>query len=347
MADVGACFEALLAQPTIRQRLARSGGLTCLDDATVARLAVLAALHDIGKANVGFQAQIWRPEDVPRGRKIRHNGHIADLAPVLNWKDGQTAAWFFEGLQWSELEQWDDAQGNTVCGLFLASLSHHGRPFQFDDPKKDENPRAWEHLGQLEPRQFVERVGQLIRHWFPQAFSHDAPLLPPAPSFQHHFLGLCNLADWVGSNETWFKYIDTPDDDYIDRARERAEGAIKAIGLHLSNHVVNATCCSSHSQRKLSLPHLPRYWLSSQYQALRNGRQRLSPAPSCGGLSNPVVNATCCSSGEPVSKWGERRSAPWPGLRTRWRSGCPGPILGNQRIRHHRKVCIQNCSKAT
>ena len=27
MADVGACLEALLAQPTIRQRLARSGGL--------------------------------------------------------------------------------------------------------------------------------------------------------------------------------------------------------------------------------------------------------------------------------------------------------------------------------
>ena len=25
----------------------------------------------------------------------------------------------------------------------------------------------------------------------------------------------------------------------------------------LSNHVVNATCCSSHSQRRLSLPHLP------------------------------------------------------------------------------------------
>ena len=42
----------------------------------------------------------------------------------------------------------------------------------------------------------------------------------------------------------------------------------------LSNHVVNTTCCSSHSQRKLSLPHLPRYWLSShtkRYVTADNG----------------------------------------------------------------------------
>ena len=45
-------------QPTIRQRLALSGGLGDLDDATAARLARFAALHDIGKVNVGFQTQI-------------------------------------------------------------------------------------------------------------------------------------------------------------------------------------------------------------------------------------------------------------------------------------------------
>ena len=71
MADVGACFEALLAQPTIRQRLAQSGGLTCLDDVTVARLAVLAALHDIGKVNVGFQTRIWQDADLPASETKR------------------------------------------------------------------------------------------------------------------------------------------------------------------------------------------------------------------------------------------------------------------------------------
>ena len=69
LADVGACFESLLAQPLIRQRLAYSGGLATLDDATAARLSLLAALHDIGKVNVGFQTRIWRDADFPSGRR--------------------------------------------------------------------------------------------------------------------------------------------------------------------------------------------------------------------------------------------------------------------------------------
>ena len=47
LADVGACFEALLAQPTVRYCLARSGGLRDIDDVMRGRLAGLAALHDI------------------------------------------------------------------------------------------------------------------------------------------------------------------------------------------------------------------------------------------------------------------------------------------------------------
>lgn len=49
-ADVGACFEQLLRQPTIRRRLACSGGLERMDETTAARLAVFAARHDIGVA---------------------------------------------------------------------------------------------------------------------------------------------------------------------------------------------------------------------------------------------------------------------------------------------------------
>ena len=58
LADVGACFEVLLEQPLIRRRLAHTAGRQDLDAATRARLCVLAALHDIGKVNTGFQTQI-------------------------------------------------------------------------------------------------------------------------------------------------------------------------------------------------------------------------------------------------------------------------------------------------
>lgn len=99
MADVGACFEALLAQPTIRQRLAQAGKLDDIAPVIAARLAVLAALHDIGKVNTGFQTRIWQEADFPTDtRHPRHAGHIVDLTPVLNCDDTETADWFFNAL---------------------------------------------------------------------------------------------------------------------------------------------------------------------------------------------------------------------------------------------------------
>ena len=235
MADVGACFEALLAQPSIRQRLARSGGLDTLGDATAARLALFAALHDIGKVNTGFQTQIWRDVDLPAERRRPHRaGHTLDLVPVLKGDDRVTADWFFDALGWwnAATESWDDRGGETFCGLFIAALSHHGLPVPLEGGRSP-NPEIWRDYNGLEPREYVRHVGELACQWFPAAWQSGAPPLPSAPPFQHAFLGLCILADWIGSNEVWFPFCDEPRDDYMDSARERAESAIKAIGLDL------------------------------------------------------------------------------------------------------------------
>ena len=237
LADVGACLEALLAQPTIRQRLARAGGRDDLDDATAARLALFAALHDIGKVNIGFQTQIWRDADFPAGqRKPRHAGHTLDLTPVLRGEDDVTAKWFFkDALDWwfDAVESWDDREGETVSALFVAALSHHGLPLQLEG-KREANPAIWRSFGDLDPQQYVRRIGRLARTWFPAAWEHGVPPLPSAPAFQHLFLGLCNLADWIGSNKFWFEYVDTLRDDYMATARVNAKQAIEAIGLDLN-----------------------------------------------------------------------------------------------------------------
>ncbi len=236
LADVGACFEALLAQPIIRRRLARTAGLDHLDDATAARLAVFAALHDIGKVNVGFQARIWRKADVPAGQRTPHRtGHTEDLVPVLTGQDDVTAAWFFEALGWvDEVLTWDDKGGVTACALFVAALSHHGEPLNLHD-SRSANSGVWREFGKLDPRRCVARIGKLVRQWFPAAFDSGGPPLPCAPAFQHMFLGLCNWADWIGSDEDWFPYCDRPDDSYIATARERAKRAVKSTGLNLSD----------------------------------------------------------------------------------------------------------------
>ena len=235
LADVGACFEALLAQPTIRQRLARSGGLDSLDDATAARLSLFAALHDIGKVNVGFQTQIWQDADFPAGRQptaFRRVGHTRDMVPILDENgDKPTYEWFFPALGFDEFLNWDDSDGLTVCALFVAALSHHGSPLNLSE-NLSRNTTAWQRYQNLDPAEGVRRIGGLARRWFPVAFKDGAPPLPSSPEFQHIFLGLCTLADWIGSNEVCFPFCGEPRDDYMDTvARKQARDAVSAIGL--------------------------------------------------------------------------------------------------------------------
>ena len=234
LADVGACFQALLQQPTTRKRLAHSGGCDDLDDATIARLCVFAALHDIGKLNIGFQAQIWQPEDLQGKRKPQRSGHTLDLTPILNWQDITTAEWFFTALKLDGMMEWDADDGSTVSGLLMATFSHHGTPLQLEGGRS-KNSRIWRDFGDLSPHACAERIGELLRKWFPKAFVDNAPPLPSAPAFQHMFLGLCTLADWIGSNECFFPYVGVPQDDYFQTVAQRnAERAIAEIGLDIS-----------------------------------------------------------------------------------------------------------------
>lgn len=235
LADVGACLETLLAQPTIHRRMAHTGGLDDLHPATIARLSLFAALHDIGKLHIGFQAKVWQQVGIPRWllSARKDSSHTLDLVPVVNWQDAETAEWFFAHLGIDKMMTWDADDGSTVSGLLMATFSHHGRPLQIEGGRS-RNSQIWRDFGDLSPHRCAERIGELLREWFPDAFRQDAPPLPSAPAFQHMFLGLCTLADWIGSNESFFPYVDTPQDGYIRIARERAKRAIAEIGLDIS-----------------------------------------------------------------------------------------------------------------
>ena len=233
---MGACFEALLAQPTIRRRLARCGGLATLDDETAARLALFAAMHDVGKVNAGFQTRVWADSDHPAGRRPGYAGHYRELVPVLLDDDAETGGWFFDALDWwwEAVGTWDDHDGETVCGLLVAALSHHGRPLALEGGLSA-NPRLWRDHGELRPQEQVARIGGLLRRWFPAAFDASALALPARPEFQHMFLGLLTLADWIGSNERWFPYAAEPDDEYFfSIARPAAARALREVGLDVA-----------------------------------------------------------------------------------------------------------------
>lgn len=65
MTDVAACFLALAECSAVRRSLETTAGRS-LDVADLQRLAVLVFLHDIGKANAGFQSRRWPCETNPQ-----------------------------------------------------------------------------------------------------------------------------------------------------------------------------------------------------------------------------------------------------------------------------------------
>ena len=83
------------------------------------------------------------------------------------------------------------------------------------------------------PADGVRRIGELARRWFPAAWEPGGGPLPSAPEFQHHFLGLCTLADWIGSNEEWFPFCGEAREDYMEQVKEQARRAVEKVGLDL------------------------------------------------------------------------------------------------------------------
>ncbi|WP_210261150.1 HD domain-containing protein [Enterovirga aerilata] len=80
-ADVSAVLAAILDLPLLRKRLSALGAAEALDSpAARSRLAALAFLHDIGKANRGFPAR-----SDPAARIV---GHIDELAWVFSESRG-------------------------------------------------------------------------------------------------------------------------------------------------------------------------------------------------------------------------------------------------------------------
>ena len=64
-ADVAAVTEALLERTILNRRIASLIGWEKLSDVHIARLSALAAIHDAGKVNHGFQNKMDKTKQPP------------------------------------------------------------------------------------------------------------------------------------------------------------------------------------------------------------------------------------------------------------------------------------------
>jgi CRISPR-associated endonuclease/helicase Cas3 len=216
-ADVAAVLEALCHVPVIAARLARLAG-SDLDRVTTARLCALAFLHDIGKANRGFQSR-WQPG-------VRGAGHIAELAWLFRGTGSESlCAAACEALRAPLWETWFT---DRSWPLFDAVFAHHGRPWNTDSTAN--HYRHWVPDEAYDPIAALKIMGDHLIKWFPDAFETARPL-PELPAFQHAFAGLLMLADWLGSDEEFFPYSNGSTDDRMELARPRAKQALQDVGL--------------------------------------------------------------------------------------------------------------------
>jgi CRISPR-associated endonuclease/helicase Cas3 len=220
--DVAACGWALLTAGAWRRALEATAG-RALTELDLVRIVVLMALHDIGKANWGFQAR-WHS-------KAERIGHEPQVAPL----------WLDKGLRGGTgADDFRDAIIRFGAQKHLAALmAHHGRPREeFGGPPPtgglnrswEKHSRFWKPKDGYDPLAAAAALIAQIRERYPQAWE-EGPKLPDNSRFVALFAGLVTLADWLGSDTTLFP-VEGPYGDEREALRgERAQQAVTGRGL--------------------------------------------------------------------------------------------------------------------
>lgn len=221
--DVAVVLRALCDLDGIRRTLANSTE-TLLTDEHLDRLATLAMLHDIGKANLGFQDKILQ-------NRPAHVGHVRELAPLFG--DEKLSRMLLESLP-RDIRTWFASTG-SADSYFWAIFSHHGRPVKFPDINignySDARDKWWRPDSSRDPIQAIAEISSFAEEAFPRAFLASVGPLPDEPCFHHRFAGLLMLADWLGSHSHWFPIEQVTAEDRLIRDLKVAPELLQAVGL--------------------------------------------------------------------------------------------------------------------
>lgn len=217
--DVAAVAAALFAGEAWERAWAIAAGrpLTKQDRA---RIVTLVALHDLGKANAGFQARLD-----PKAPPIGHEGQVAAL--VRDPKLALTPAGRALGAM---IASWGAAP-------YLAALmAHHGRPRAEYQPTFTGTPPWSQHVTHwrvrngYDPVAEAKRLVDQVREHFPLAWEPGEPL-PDSPRAVSLFAGLVTLADWTGSDAKRFPVGAPYGPERVAMRALAAELAVTARGL--------------------------------------------------------------------------------------------------------------------
>jgi CRISPR-associated endonuclease/helicase Cas3 len=185
--DVAHCVHAMLTRGVSRKRLGAAAGLD-LSDVHVARLAVLAGLHDMGKATHGFQDRI-------NGRD-RGTGHVAEAVAVVD-AQGAVSDNVRSAICADLLNAWCDDPQSVLYAIFC----HHGEPVP--QPRIDAAAAAltqqWLAARGYDPIAEIDALTKALLNVFPRSLG-EAVSFPATRRSEHALAGLIMTADWMGSD---------------------------------------------------------------------------------------------------------------------------------------------------
>ena len=222
-ADVAASLHVLLEETALGERLARSADLPNLHPHLIQRLCFLAALHDAGKANHGFQRRAYSTRQEPGARA----GHLSVVIDLISDKT-QTKNDLIDALGLRDIAGWFDAEEGLIQ-MLLATWGHHGAPIAPNASGLDST--LWRANSTRAPLDGVRELIDAARGWFPDAFSERAPLVPTNPEFQHMFNGALTIADWLGSDSHFFTFDDGDPTARFDWALDTARTLTRRAGI--------------------------------------------------------------------------------------------------------------------
>jgi CRISPR-associated endonuclease/helicase Cas3 len=185
--DVAHCVHAMLTRGAACKRLGTAAGIS-LTDVHVARLSVLAGLHDMGKSTNGFQDRI-------RGRG-RGTGHVAEAIAAVN-AQGILPNSVRAALRADIINEWCDDPESVLYAIFC----HHGEPVA--QPRinacASSLTQQWSTLSGYDPVAEVDALTEALLSAFPIAMKSGIAF-PATTRFQHVLSGLIMTADWMGSD---------------------------------------------------------------------------------------------------------------------------------------------------